>query len=59
MTIPDAPSEPGIRRCMCCQWLFVSPDVARIRRCPECTDTDDYSPKSSTIIGDANAEDTS
>lgn len=30
------PSEPGIRRCHCCGWLFVSPDRARMRCCKRC-----------------------
>lgn len=39
------PSKPGTRQCLCCRWLFVSPDKERIRRCPDCTQNDDYSPR--------------
>lgn len=30
------PSIPGIRPCMTCGWLFVSPDRMRIGRCADC-----------------------
>ena len=30
------PSEPGVRRCMKCGWLFVSPDPKRVGRCADC-----------------------
>lgn len=40
------PSKPGIRRCMRCQWLFVSPDVLRIARCQDCKQGEDsYTPR--------------
>ncbi len=40
------PSEPGVRRCMRCCWSFVSPDVTRVRRCPDCAHNEDpYSPR--------------
>lgn len=43
------PSEPGIRICLCCEWLFVSPDPIRVRRCADCKDNNDYIPKSAMI----------
>lgn len=43
------PSEPGIRRCAQCRWLFVSPDVLRICRCVDCKnsrkDDPEYEPR--------------
>lgn len=36
------PSEPGIRHCMRCQWLFVSPDILRIRRCVDCVREEEH-----------------
>lgn len=40
------PSEPGVRRCMRCGWLFVSPDRLRIRRCHDCKQGEDgYTPR--------------
>ena len=30
------PAEPGIRRCMKCGWLFVSPDRLRLWKCHDC-----------------------
>lgn len=39
------PSRPGVRRCMRCGWLFVSPDAERIRRCADCKrGEDEYVP---------------
>lgn len=49
------PSKPGIRQCLCCRWLFVSADVERIRRCPDCTETDDYAPRSAKLGGSGEA----
>lgn len=40
------PSQPGIRPCMTCGWLFVSPDRIRICRCTDCKRGDgQYSPR--------------
>ncbi len=40
------PSKPGIRRCMQCRWLFVSPDELRIGRCQGCKQGEDtYTPR--------------
>lgn len=40
------PSQIGIRKCMQCAWLFVSPDVERIRRCQDCKQGDsEYTPR--------------
>lgn len=36
-----APSEPGVRQCICCGWLFVTPDWERIRRCADCKHNED------------------
>lgn len=42
------PSKPGVRECMSCKWLFVSPDVERIRRCADCKNNNDqYEPRHS------------
>lgn len=30
------PSEVGVRKCIKCEWLFVSRDIERIRRCADC-----------------------
>jgi len=35
------PTRPGVRACLQCGWLFVSPDVSRLRRCQDCKDEDD------------------
>lgn len=44
--MPIEPAEPGIRRCQKCQWLFVSPDRVRVRRCADCKTGDDaYMPR--------------
>lgn len=44
------PSEPGVRRCMKCGWLFVSPDRKRIGRCVDCKQHEEaYEPKSARI----------
>lgn len=48
--MPVEPSEPGVRRCLGCDWLFVSPDVIRIARCADCRDREDpYVPKTGTV----------
>lgn len=39
-----SPPEPGIRRCMSCDDLFVSPDPQRIRRCSDCHRAEDNYP---------------
>lgn len=40
------PSEPGVRRCMKCGWLFVSQDLIRIGRCQDCKSHEEaYSPR--------------
>lgn len=40
------PSEPGIRPCLKCGWLFVSQDILRILRCADCKKgEDDYQPR--------------
>ena len=44
------PSEPGIRRCMRCGWLFVSPDPARVGRCHDCKQDDNYQPKQAKVV---------
>lgn len=49
------PSQPGVRQCMCCRWLFVSPDAERIRRCADCTEADDYAPRSAKVGGSSEA----
>lgn len=44
------PSEPGVRACMKCGWLFVSPDPIRVGRCSDCKHNEDgYEPKSARI----------
>lgn len=30
------PAEPGVRRCIKCDWFFVSPDFLRVRKCHDC-----------------------
>ncbi len=43
------PSEPGVRRCMKCDWLFVSPDPLRVGRCLDCKQHEDsYQPTSAS-----------
>lgn len=45
------PSEPGIRRCMKCGWLFVSQDVLRIGRCSDCKQGEDtYLPRCASTV---------
>jgi predicted Zn-ribbon and HTH transcriptional regulator len=40
------PSEPGVRPCMKCGWLFVSQDILRLGRCHDCKHGEDaYSPR--------------
>ena len=40
------PAQPGIRKCLKCDWLFVSPDVLRISRCSDCKQNEDsYTPR--------------
>lgn len=40
------PSEPGIRTCIRCDWLFVSPDRVRVRRCADCKlEEESFSPR--------------
>jgi hypothetical protein len=50
----EAP-EPGIRRCMRCDWLFVSPDPERVRRCQDCKAEPeaDYVPRTGRIADGA------
>jgi predicted nucleic acid-binding Zn-ribbon protein len=35
------PSEPGVRKCQKCGWLFVSPDPLRVGRCSDCKGRED------------------
>jgi hypothetical protein len=40
------PSQSGSTRCLQCDWLFVSPDPRRVRRCPWCKAHEDpYQPR--------------
>ncbi len=45
------PSQPGIRLCIHCQWLFVSPDPEYIRRCKRCKHNtrEEYSSEPATL----------
>lgn len=44
------PSKPGIRPCMKCGWLFVSPDKLRIGRCQDCKQGEQaYSPRTASV----------
>ena len=46
------PSQPGVRACVKCGWLFVSQDRIRIRRCQDCKQSEDeYSPRSGRVAG--------
>lgn len=43
------PSKPGIRPCMKCGWLFVSPDRLRVGRCQDCKQGEDaYTPRTAS-----------
>ena len=42
------PSEPGIRPCMTCGRLFVSPDALRIGRCSDCK-AGEYAPREACV----------
>lgn len=45
------PSEPGVRKCMRCGWLFVSPDILRVARCQDCKQGDAaYSPRETSQV---------
>lgn len=45
------PPEPGVQTCMKCGWKFVSPDPERLRRCPDCKQTEDvYQPRTGTVV---------
>lgn len=49
--------EPGIVRCHCCRWKFVSPDPERVRRCPDCKEKEDpYEPRTAKVKQVAAAE---
>lgn len=51
--MPTEESQIGIRECLHCHWLFVSPDVIRIRRCEHCKRTeDDYRPRHIASVAD-------
>lgn len=41
-------SNPGIRQCMKCCRLFVSPDALRIGRCQDCK-AGEYSPREARV----------
>jgi hypothetical protein len=44
------PPEPGIRLCVKCRFLFVSPDPERLRRCREClAEEDTYEPPAGRV----------
>lgn len=44
------PSKVGIRRCMKCGWLFVSPDALRIGRCQDCKHGESaYTPRTASV----------
>lgn len=44
------PSQPGIRPCMRCGWLFVSPDYIKIGRCQDCKHGEDaYTPRTASV----------
>lgn len=62
MALTEA-SKDGIRECLKCRWLFVSPDVERIRRCEPCKKSEDeYQPRHvADGVGDisSDAQDTS
>jgi predicted Zn-ribbon and HTH transcriptional regulator len=47
------PSKVGVRKCVQCGWLFISQDVERIRRCPDCKNNDDYMPRTANGLNDA------
>lgn len=48
------PSQVGIRMCVKCRWLFISRDIERLRRCPDCKNSnDEYEPRSARGLGDA------
>lgn len=50
MAVPDK-AKRGIQRCMMCRWLFVSPDVLRVRRCADCKSGENaYTPKTGNVV---------
>lgn len=55
--MPTESSQPGIRECLKCHWLFVSPDVERIRRCEFCKKSEDeYQPRHIASVADDSSE---
>jgi len=43
------PAKPGIRQCIKCCWLFVSPDKLRVARCRDCKQGENaYSPRTAS-----------
>lgn len=41
--------RPVIRRCVKCDWKFMSPDPARVIRCADCmADPDTYEPRTAS-----------
>lgn len=47
-----AQSEPGIRRCIACDWLFVTPDHERVRRCSDCKQTEERQQARAVRLGE-------
>lgn len=44
---------PGVRTCLSCGFLFVSPDLEHVRRCADCKrDEDTYPLRSGRIAAD-------
>jgi DNA-directed RNA polymerase subunit RPC12/RpoP len=46
--------EAGVRPCMKCGWLFVSPDPERVRRCQDCKQKQEvfYQPRTLRVLSE-------